>query len=423
MHILHIVGTLNPAAGGPSEAIRMLVRHAPAGYTAEIATLDDPAAPFLQNLPCPVHALGGPRPRWYSPKLLPWLRLNRTRFDGVLVHGLWQSIGWAAMRAFAGRTPYVVFAHGMLDPWFKRTYPRKHLKKWLYWLAAEYWILRRAHRVLFTTALERDLATQSFWLHRWNAVVAPLGSEPTPADPLTLRAAFHQRCPELAGTRFLLFLGRIHPKKGCDLLTQAFAEIAPSHPNLRLVIAGPDPANWRAQLEPALLAAGVADRVHWPGMLEGHAKWGAFAACDGFILPSHQENFGIAAVEALASAKPVLLCDPVNIAPDLATAGCALVEPDTLDGTRRLLTGWLTLTETARHAMSDRALQTFHQRYDMRRNTEAILRIFDTATQSKALEAFGFRSTEAGLGERSGETYSSSGAGLNPTAVEPAKVR
>ncbi len=378
MRILHIVGTINPAAGGPSEAIRMLIRYAPAGYTAELATLDDPAAPFLPDLPFPVHALGGPQKRWYSPKFLPWLRANRHRFDGVIVHGLWEYTGLGAMLAFAGHVPYVVFAHGMLDPWFKRTFPAKHAKKWLYWLSAEYWVLRRAHRVLFTTGLERDLAAQSFWLHTWRPLVVPLGSEQPPADRQTLLAAFHEHCPELTGKRFLLFLGRIHPKKGCDLLTEAFAEIAPAHPELHLVIAGPDPTHWRAQLESPLLQAGVADRVHWPGMIQGNTKWGALAACDAFILPSHQENFGIAAVEALASARPILLADPVNIAPDVDAAGCALVAPDTFAGTRDLLARWLTLTQAGRDQMSHRALSTFQQHYDMRRNTEAILRVFET---------------------------------------------
>ncbi|HLI78046.1 MAG TPA: glycosyltransferase, partial [Acidobacteriaceae bacterium] len=259
MNILHIVGTINPAAGGPTAAIRMLVRYAPDGYTAELATLDDPAAPFLADLPFPVHALGRPKKSWYSPRFLPWLRANRHRFDGIIVHGLWEYTGLGAMLAFAGRQRYVVFAHGMLDPWFKRTYPAKHLKKWLYWLPAEYWVLRRAFRVLFTTAVERDLAAQSFWLHRWKPLIVPLGSERPPADRATLLAAFAQRCPDIAGKRFLLFLGRIHPKKGCDLLLQAFAELAPSHPDLHLVMAGPDPTNWRPRLEPLLEGSGVAD--------------------------------------------------------------------------------------------------------------------------------------------------------------------
>jgi glycosyltransferase involved in cell wall biosynthesis len=377
MRILHIVGTVSPAAGGPTEVIRMLIRYAPPGYASELATLDDPAAPFLRDLPFPVHALGSPGKRWFRPALLRWLRKNRARFDGVIVHGLWEFTGLAAFLAASKYPGYVVFTHGMLDPYFKRAFPAKHAKKWLYWLAAEYWVLRRARRVLFTTAAERDLAAQSFWLHHWMPMVVAIGSEAPPPNTASLVSAFNAACPEAAGRRFLLFLGRINEKKGCDLLVRAFAELSAAHPGLHLVVAGPDPSHWRERLE--LMAAGFhcADRIHWPGLLLGDAKWGAFAACEAFILPSHQENFGVAVVEALASGRPVLLTHPVNIAQDLAADGCALVEPDTQDGINRLLTRWLTLTPDEKAAMAPRARSSFLRRYDMRRNAETILRVFE----------------------------------------------
>ncbi len=356
----------------------MLIRYAPEGYTAEVVTLDDPHAPFLRELPFPVQALGSMPRRWYAPALVPWLKRHRHRFDGVIVHGLWEYTGLAARLAFAGRLPYVVFPHGMLDPYFKRTFANKHRKKWLYWFWAEYWVLRRAARVLFTTAEERDLAAQSFFLHRWQSLVVPLGTDPPPSDTARLTAAFEACAPEVKRQRFLLFLGRIDPKKGCDLLLQAFAALASQAPDVHLVMAGPDPKGWAAELKSIAEEAGVANRVHWPGMLRGDAKWGAFAACDAFILPSHQENFGIAAVEALASGKAVLLAEPVNIAPDLQRAGCAIVEPDTAEGTRRLIERWLALSATERLAMGQRAQATFQHSYDMRRNTEAILRVFET---------------------------------------------
>lgn len=378
MKILHLVSSVSPASGGPTEAIRMLVQYAPPGYTAEIVTLDDPAATFLRDLPCPVHALGGPGGSRFAAALLPWLRGNRQRFDGAMVHGLWQYTGAAAWLAFAGRLPYVVFAHGMLDPYFKRAFPLKHAKKWIYWLCAEYWVLRQASHVLFTTVAEQDLAAQSFVLHRWRALVMPLGSVPASTHPQEAESAFFAQLPALAGRRFLLFLGRIDGKKGCDLLLKAFAAFAPSEPALHLVMAGPDPKQWGNELQTFAAQAGVADRVHWPGMLRGAAKAGAFAACEAFILPSHQENFGIAAVEALAAAKPVLLAHPVNIAADLERAGCALVEPDTLAGTLRLLRHWVALPASERAAMGTRALATFEQHYDMQRNTGRILRVFET---------------------------------------------
>lgn len=381
MRILHIIGTIDPAAGGPTEAIRMIIHYRPPGYEAEVATLDSPDAPFLKDLPFKVHALGTKRKHWYSPKLIPWLKANRDRFDGVLVHGLWVFTGLATLIAISGNRPYMVFPHGMLDPYFKRRFPLKHMKKWLYWVLAEYWVLRSADQVLFTTAIERDLAAKSFWLWRWDPMVVSYGADPQQLKFQEQLPAFYERCPELhskpKSAQVILFLGRIDPKKGCDLLLEAFAAIAFKHPELQLVMAGPSTPRWRAQLQAITDKASVSDRVHWPGMLSGDVKWGAFAACDAFILPSHQENFGIAVAEALACGRPVLISDQVNIAPEIAADGCGLVEPDTLEGTTRLIERWLALTTIEREAMSAQARVTFAKRYDMRRNSAIILTTFE----------------------------------------------
>ena len=380
MRILHIVGSINPAAGGPTEAIRMIILYRPPGYEAEVATLDSPDAPFLADFPFQVHALGTKNKTWYSPKLIPWLRANRSRFDGIIVHGLWEFTGLAALIAVAGRQPYLVFAHGMLDPYFKRRYPLKHAKKWIYWIMVQYWVLRSAARVMFTTEIERDLARESFWLWRWEPMVVSYGADPELPDIETLIPAFYERCPEIHrdnNRRYLLFLGRIDPKKGCDLLLQAFAAVATAHPDLHLIMAGPDPLEWRKKLQAITDTAGLGERVHWPGMLRGSAKWGAFAICDAFVLPSHQENFGIAVAEALACGRPVLISDQINIAPEIAADGCGLVEPDTLEGATRLLQRWLALNADQRSAMREQAHSTFAARYDMRRNSAFILRTFE----------------------------------------------
>ena len=145
MRILHIIATLNPAAGGPVESVRVLLSYGPIGYMGEVVTLDDPSAPFLKDVGFPVHALGPTRTVYgFNTKLLPWLKANRDRFDGVVVNGLWQYCGLAAWLALAGNTPYVVFTHGMLDPYFKHAFPMKHVKKWLYWVPVEYRVLRDA---------------------------------------------------------------------------------------------------------------------------------------------------------------------------------------------------------------------------------------------------------------------------------------
>jgi glycosyltransferase involved in cell wall biosynthesis len=383
MRILHIIATLNPEAGGPTESVRVLLSYGPIGYMSEVVTLDDPTAPYLRNVGFPVHALGPTGTTYgFNSKLLPWLRANRDRFDGVVVNGLWQYCGFAAWRALAGNTPYVVFTHGMLDPYFKRAFPMKHIKKWLYWVPAEYRILRDADRVLFTSKAEKRLAEETFRLHRWNPYVVPYGASGPAGDPEAQKQAFFEKCPQAKGKRYLLFLGRIHRKKGCDLLIDAFAKIAKVDPDLNLVMAGPDQQLWSAQLKAVAEESGIGERVHWPGMITGDAKWGAFFGAEAFILPSHQENFGIAVAEALACGRAVLLADKVNIAEDIAEDGAGLMELDTPEGTLRLLERWIAMSPDEKSEMAERALLCFHKRYDMRENAKAIIRLFETTTIS-----------------------------------------
>jgi glycosyltransferase involved in cell wall biosynthesis len=381
MRILHIIGTLDPAAGGPSESVRVLLSFGPLGYQGEVVTLDSPGEAFYKDIPFPVHAIGPTHTTYgFNFKLYRWLRKNRHRFDGVVVNGLWQYCGFAAWLAFRRRKPYVVFTHGMLDPYFKHAFPLKHAKKWIYWVLAEYWVLRDAYRVLFTTAEEARLAEQSFWLHTWNGYVVPYGASRPPKDGETLREAYYAAHPRMRGKRFMLYLGRIHRKKGCDMLIHAFVKLAALDPDLHLVMAGPDQQGWSAELKAMVTAAGLSERVHWPGMLNGDVKWGSFFASEVFILPSHQENFGIAVAEALGCRRAVLLSNKVNIAPEIAEDGAALMQSDTQEGTENLIRGWMEMSPAQRDIMDAHAKKTFDERYDMRKNAVTIIQLFETAS-------------------------------------------
>jgi glycosyltransferase involved in cell wall biosynthesis len=387
MRILHIMGTLDPAAGGPSQSVRVLMSYASIGYVGEVVTLDDPEAPWLKTLEFPVHPMGsmGSTASAYglNPRLVPWIKANRHRFDGIVVNGLWRYCGLAARRALSGTsTPYLVFTHGMLDPYFKYAFPLKHAKKWPYWLMAEYWNLRGAYRVLFTSEAEKQLAEESFWLHHWNPYVVPYGAKGPTGDPEMMKQVFFDQCPQVKGERYLLFLGRIHRKKGCDLLIDAFAKVAADDPELHLVMAGPDQQQWSADLQQTALKAGIAARIHWPGMITGDTKWGAFYGAEAFILPSHQENFGIAVAEAMACGTPVLLSDKVNIAEEIANDGAGFMEPDTLDGTLHLLQRWIAISPREREQMAQQAAVSFKQRYDMQQTAKTIIGLFEAANHT-----------------------------------------
>jgi glycosyltransferase involved in cell wall biosynthesis len=377
MKILHVIPTLSPASGGPAEALRQLVRWYPEiGVAAEIVCQDEPDSAWLANFAMPVHALGG-RSGTYgrSPALRDWLAHNVTRFDGVVAHAVWTYSSVAVAHAARRRVPYAVFPHGMLDPWFRRRYPLKHVKKCLYWLI-QYPVLRDAKSVLFTSRLENELAPQSFWPHNWMSLVVPYGTNEPPPELEMQREAFEKLLPQLAGRRFLLFLSRIHEKKGCDLLVEAFASVAAQHPLVDLVIAGPNKDGLQEKLAAIAERLGIPGRIHWPGMLTGDTKWGALRACDAMILPSHQENFGVVVAEALACGRPVLISNQVNLWPQIEEDKAGLVEPDTLDGTRSLLMRWFALSGQEKAEMGDRALIAFKKRYSMRNCALAIRDLF-----------------------------------------------
>jgi glycosyltransferase involved in cell wall biosynthesis len=378
MKLLHLISTVDPRGGGPIEGVRQRgLRLLEMGHQVEVACLDDPNAPHVEAFPLPVHALGPTRGAYqYTASLRPWLRAHAGDYDTVIVNGLWQYhsfAAWQIMREL--RRPYVVFTHGMLDPWFKRTYPLKHLKKWLYWPWAEYRVLRDAAAVLFTSEEERLLARQSFWLYRAREVVVSYGTQLPPQDAASLREDFLAAHPELCDKRVLLFLGRLHVKKGCDLLVEAFARVAAEEPRLHLLMAGLDQTGWASQLKARAQALGMANRITWPGMLQDNAKWGAFYSSEAFMLPSHQENFGITVAEALGCGLPVLISDKVNIWREVHAARAGLVAEDSQAGTLKNLRAWVVLPPEDRAAMGQRARALFADRFSVDRMTTSLIEV------------------------------------------------
>ncbi len=390
MKLLHVLASVDPHGGGPTEGVRQRgLRLRDWGHTVEVVTVDDPLADHVKDFPLKVYAMGPPRGGYrYSDRLVPWLTQHAGEYDAIVVNGIWQYHSYAAWRALQPRRiPYFVFTHGMLDPWFKHAYPLKHVKKWLYWPWADYRVLRDAQAVLFTSEEERLLARQSFWLYRAQEQVVAYGTRPPPADSTALREAFLSKQPQLRERRFILFLSRIHEKKGCDLLIEAFAAVAAEHPDLHLVMAGPDQSGWVARLQQQAAAAGVAGRITWPGMLRDDAKWGAFYCAEAFALPSHQENFGIAVAEALACGLPALISDKVNIWREVQASGAGLVGPDTAVGTTQILREWLAMPAAARRSMAEQALQLFAQRFTVDAMASSLLEVVSRKVVAVAASA------------------------------------
>jgi glycosyltransferase involved in cell wall biosynthesis len=372
--LLHVLRSLNPAQGGPVEVVRQLcIAHHAMGVLSEVVTFDPPDAPWLADWPVPAHAFRGRGTYGWTPAFVKWLRSRSAEYAYVFVHGLWQWQGAGTRLALRGTgTPYGLFPHGMLDPWFRNAFPWRHARKVAYWKLWENRVARDAANVIFTCEEEQRLGRETFrpWRTERESVV-PLGTVAPPRPAEELRALFFARFPALRGERVLLFLGRLHEKKGCDLLIEAFRRVAPPW---HLVFAGPcaDPS-----FEAGLRARAAGLPVTFAGPLYGDEKWAALAAAEVFVLPSHQENFGMAVAEALACGLPVLLSQRVNIWREIVADGAGFAEPDDVDGTSRLLEQWRAADPVAMRAAAQRS---FVARFDIRRTAENLLGLLPPRT-------------------------------------------
>ncbi len=391
MKILHIIHSVNPAVGGPIEGIKQLSRaKASLGWKIEVACLDNPDAPWLKDFPLKVHAMGPSYLSYgYSPRFVPWLREHCREYSFVVVNGIWQYGSFAAWRVLRdANVPYFVFTHGMLDPWFKKNYPLKHLKKWLYWPWAEYRVLRDATAVLFTCIEEKILARRSFWLYRCNEAVVNYGTAGWRGDADAQRQCFLDKFPELKGKRLFLFLGRIHEKKGGDLLIEAFHRIVSEQPEkeVQLVMAGPADNAFGRNIQKMAQNLGIEHRVTWTGMLSGDEKWGAFQASEVFVLPSHQENFGISVAEALSASLPVLISNKVNIWREIEQENAGLVANDDLAGTYHLLKRWLDLDAGERAEKRDAAHACFVKNFEITSAAQSLIKVYSDSLANKGLK-------------------------------------
>lgn len=377
--ILHVVESVNPKHGGPIEGIRQQAHeHTFFGHSTEIASLDSPSSSFLDFPGVKVHPLSlNIFDKFIPLSFYKWLNTNHYSYDAVIVNGIWNFLlitTWLALRKTD--KPYFVFCHGMLDPWFNRTFPLKLLKKWLVWPWAIYPALRDADAVFFTCEQEKILARESFWLYDCNEVVVKYGTAGVPNPQADYSVGFLQDHPNLATKEVFLFLGRVHPKKGADLLLHAISLMQKEgswNPNkMILVLAGPNDNSYASQLVQLAEKLGISESLYWTGMITGDQKWGAFQSAEAFVLPSHQENFGISVVEALSCGIPVLISKSINISQEIEKDGAGIIEQDNVAGTTQLFKRWFALDHRAKAKMRREARLSFEKRFHITETSRCI---------------------------------------------------
>ena len=237
----------------------------------------------------------------------------------VHLHGLWQAHTRRGARAArAARVPYLIAAHGMAEPWALR---HKRWKKRVYLALVEARNLRRASCL---HALSRPEIGHLRKIAPWTPICfIPNGVDLAPFDDLPPRAELEAECPELAGKFVLLFFGRVHVKKGLDLLAEALGQVAPAHPELHLLIAGTDDGALSPFCD-RMAELGLTRRMTYLGHVAGERARRVWAAADAFILPSYSEGFSMAVLEAMACRLPCLITTACHF-PEAAAAGAAVV--------------------------------------------------------------------------------------------------
>ncbi len=157
-------------------------------------------------------------------------------------------------------------------------------------------------------------------------------------------------------------------------MLDAFARLS-SRESTSLILAGPDQIGWEKDLRRQVESLNLTDRVVFTGMLQGAMKQGALANADAFVLPSHQENFGISVVEALAAGVPVLISNRVNIWREIDADRAGCIESDNVEGTTRLLQRWIDTAPAERETIRQNARRCFEQRFEIDRAIESLLHI------------------------------------------------
>lgn len=370
---LQVLSHIDPRFGGMSAAVPKLAEELRKrqGYDARLVSFSMPEETRELSPHSDVLLTIWPpnRSKWLTDgDLRKRFKTTVQASAGVHIHGLWETSTLAAsLMARQTGIPYVISPHGMLEPW---ALANKRRKKQVY---ASLFERRNLDGAACVHALTRAEALDC----RRFGYKGPIAIIPNGIDiPLTYDASlFRARFPRVKGKRVLLFLGRVHYKKGVDLLLHAWARISEKYPDVVLVIAGPDSEGTVAKVARLLVTLNISSRVLFTDMLKGSAKWSALAASDYFVLPSYSEGLSVATLEALGCGLPVIISEQCNL-PQVAEAGAGWQVKTDVDELTQTLTIALSIPPTTYATMSAHAETLARQNFGWQRVTECMGQLY-----------------------------------------------
>ena len=328
LNVLHVTPGMSPEWGGPAVVVSELTAElARLGIRCEIVTTQGYRVGFDQvptspDVPVYSFAAGLPARLWtaYSLELLRFLNNRAGSFDLIHIHEVWHYPGYMAFRAARKhKLPCVLTIHGELSEWGLQ---QKTLKKQIYRLCLLDKMLRNVSALHAITNSEKEQVLKLGF--ETPTFVIPNGIEPCAFEVLPDPSEFVQRFPVLKGKRVILFLGRLHPKKGLDILARSFATIARRYEDAVLLVVGPNECGTRENTESILKSAGLLDRTVFTGLLTGEDKLAALSCADLFVLSSHSDVLGIAVLEAMAARLPVVITEGCEF-PEVSESGAGFV--------------------------------------------------------------------------------------------------
>jgi len=373
LQILHGIGSLDPKTGGPP-AVVMGLAAAQADLGHEVTVICGDGAAARSRIDAALERYRGHEG-------------IEVRYDGsegglpgavdaadfLHLHGVWEKLLLRAAGRMRQRDkPYAVTPHGMLDPW---ALSQKRLKKRIALAVAFRGMLNRASFVHVLNTDERD-AVGLLRLKSPSQVI-PNGIFLEDVEPLPPAGAFYAKHPELGGRPFIVFLSRLHYKKGLDILAEAFAKLPESLSGVQLVVVGPDEGQ-QASFECRVAELGVSDRVHLTGPIYGREKFEAIVDAACFCLPSRQEGFSIAITEALACGCPVVISEGCHF-PEVAEVGAGRVTPLEPSAVAQALTEVVS-DPAIGQAMGQRGRELVCERYTWPKVAEAMMEAYAAAT-------------------------------------------
>jgi len=362
--ILRLISTIDPVYGGPSHAtIDSSIALSNQGFKIDILTSDVRNSKFTKSKNINI-INKGPRFGIYDLnfKLFTWLLKHRNEYDLFIIHGIWQFNTLIARILL--KKKYFIFTHGQLDPFFKLNLIKK-IKKQIYWYLIEKKNLLLSRSIILTSEGEKKLLNNTFVnTNGIRKTVIRYGINQPRFNKTKVLRYFYKKFPNLKNKRFLLFLGRFHEKKGCDILIKAIKKLSDQNINIKVLLAGPN-SRYKKKLMNLSDNYGLKNNIIWSDMIQNNLKWGAISASIGMVLPSHGENFGVALVESLSCSRPVLTTNKVNIYLEISKFKSGYISKDEINDYLKILKKFNKLTKNQLLKLGKNAKKCFKSNFDL----------------------------------------------------------